>query len=96
MHLTALNFYKTIIRLVREKLGRKIFVKGMLSGLVNGRYVVQRKFNFYPSYLCSDDVFRDTIFIMYTLVYILTWQWRQKVRRRARIRNKIKISLSRH
>jgi hypothetical protein len=96
MHLTALNFYKQIIRLVREKLGRKIFVKGMLSGLVNGSYVVYRKYNFYPSYLCSDDVFRDTMFIMYTQFYILTWQWKQKVRRSARIRNKIKNSLSRH
>ena len=71
-------------------------MKGMLSGLLNGGYVVEGKHNFFPSYLCSEDVFRDTMFIMYTKFYILTWQWRQKVRPSARNRNKIKIVLSRH
>jgi hypothetical protein len=51
---------------VPEKFGRTVFVKGMLSGLVNVRYGVQRIYNFFPSYLCSEDVFRDTVFIMYT------------------------------
>jgi hypothetical protein len=95
MHLTALKFYTTVIWLVPEKLGRTILVKGMLSGLVNVSYVVQRIYNIF-SYLCSEDVFRDTVFIMYTRFCILTWQWRQKVWRSARDRNKIKIALTRH
>jgi hypothetical protein len=98
MHLTALKFYRTVIWLVPEKLGRAVFVKAMLSGLVNVSYGVQRirVYNFFPSYLCCEDVFRDAMFIMYTQFYILTWQWRQKVWRSARNRNKIKITLTRH
>jgi hypothetical protein len=96
MHLTALKFYRTVIWLVPEKLGRTVFVKGMLSGLVNVSYVVRRIYIFFPSYLRSEDVFRDKMFIMYTQFYILTWQCRQKVWRSARNRNKIKITLTRH
>jgi len=47
MHLTALKFYMAVIWLVPEKLGRTILVKGMLSGLVNVSYVVQRIYNIF-------------------------------------------------
>jgi len=94
MLLTALKFYTNVIWLVPEKLGRTILVKGMLSGLVNVSYVVQKIYIFL--YLCSEDVFRDALFIMFSQFCILTWQWRQKVWRTARNRNKIKIVLTRH